>query len=278
VVLGEDDLRVSGPDRERLLEAVSNALASRRLRVVPRAEVEHAERLAGERRWTDGGVVCGQAPPVPAVVARRHHHIVLAYASTRCSTPIDPDTIASRHPRRTGPDECSLAVTFMHAADADADALPPNMEAVVPAQVELAASWIAAAPRLRALPSEESGVLGGLIGTEGEPDPHYFLASGIAANDPWLRVGSTLNERGPAAMRACHDGPNVASFSVRWTIAADGHVTEAAAEPITRDGGDPAAEVRCVVDAVRALAFPCTRSGQPAAATARVCIGQHSRN
>jgi hypothetical protein len=207
------------------------------------------------------------------VLAPRHPNMLVGYVSTQRSTPVDPDTALSAHPRVIGPEAFTLEVGFAHASPSDTGPMPDQLEAQVTPRGADAEPWLAAAARLRPSPA----AYGGLIGSgAGESNDRYFLVSGASSIDPWLRVARTVqSDAAEQAFAQCHAGPHVATFAARWTIAPDGRVIDAAAEPMTRDGGDAGAEAGCVRDALQALAFPCTRSGQPATVSVRICIGRH---
>jgi hypothetical protein len=254
IALVESGERFTGAQREQLIAAVQRRLATdRSLRLVPRAEVRRAEQLVAERRWRAGGPVCGQAPPLPALLAERHANLAIG-TITRLCTP-QPEV------------RCTLHVTFDRAGTDDQDGAPRPWRAQVEGDPEALATWTRAAGRLEA--SDTAIGHGSGFGSGGR----FFAVAGVDDDDAFLRVGPTL-EAARGAIAACYAGAGIASFGATFTVSEAGAVSDVVATPITAPSSDIARAQACVGEAIRALSFPCPRGGAAVRVEARVCTGE----
>jgi len=248
-----EDEAVVGPDRARVIDALAARVqrVHRRAPVLPTAEIVRAERLVAERRVDEAGPVCGQPPPIGAVLARRFPNLVVAHARPW-----------------TWEDTCSLSVWFDRAGTEDQGGVPQAISIDLPGGCHGAATWMAAARRLRVGGSRMGGIIGGLTLGEARAD-----AAGYEDDDPWLRIGSTLR----AAERdwtACLPAAGAASFALSWTVTATGGVASPRARLLGPSTRAAEAARQCVERTLGRLAFPCTPSGQDQAVEARVCVAR----
>lgn len=266
------DERLQGAERARLLNAVRAWVA--RLpgaRIVPQAEVDAAAFLHAQRRWRVGGPVCGQPPPIPALLAARHPNLVVASVSTWCA---DVDDDAPDAGDRT---RCTLSVDFDRAGTDDRGGLPPYRAVDLQGAPSDAASWVNAASRLGDpdAGTAMAGILGGVLGGEAG----VFRLLGHADIDPWLRVVPTLEGWGRDAPRraltACATRTGgVGSYRLGWTISPNGIAQDVTVTPITPPTDGSAERVAaCVREALSRVAFPCPRAEAPVPVTARLCLG-----
>lgn len=250
-----DGSEIEGRDRERLIAAVARQIdALRDERIIPSTEVRRAQRLRKQRRWSDSGPVCGQPPPLPALLAKRHPNLVMASVSTGCDSPTWG---------------CHLGVSFDRPGK-EGELVPPGfpdflVSSLGAPPVDGANPWIAAAAKL--VPEDLSWISGRWErGFEG-----VFHVAAVEEASPWLRIAPTLEATATARKLArCYHGDGVASFFLAWTISAAGEVTAATAEPLTDPLDDQSAA--CIADVLRTIPFPCTPSAKPADIEARVCI------
>lgn len=258
-------------DRARIVTAV-RAWLSRTpgIRLVPQNEVDVANFLQIQRRWAHRGPVCGQAPPLAALLATRHTNLVIATITTGCEAAIERGDDAGARAI------CTLAVEQRRAGTSDRTDIPPRRAVDLIAPPDDVSSWVDAAGRLGDPDAGTAlvGILGALGGPEGGP---VLRVLGHGELDPWLRVGPTLTQRGGVRdqLTACVNRlGGVGVYALDWSISPEGvaqHVAVSTrAEP--RDGrGD---EVRaCVREVISRAGFPCPRSGEAAAAHARLCLG-----
>jgi hypothetical protein len=252
-----DGNRLKGAEAGALLEAVAERVrAIHGHATVGPFEVMRAEALVEAKKWRDDALVCGQPPPLPALLAERHPNLALAKVSTQCFR------------SDSGEGElCSLEVRFRRPG-APGEPVPGTL-AATPTDTRSAAGWIEAA---RALEQRE-GLLGGIFGLA-MSSTRFYRVGGTEDDDPWLRIAPTLVGAAGEKIRKCHPGKDVASFLLRWTIAPDGSVISSGAEAITPPKGDARKESLCIADALLKSAWPCPRSGAPTAVEARVCIGE----
>lgn len=267
-----NDARLQGAAQTRLLTAVRAWIArTPGARLVPQGEVEAARLLRTERRWRAGGPVCGQPPPLPALLAVRHPNLVLAHVETLC--------LDVEHPERDAGAEraCDLTVHFRRAGTDDRTGLPPTRSVAMRGEPDDVEAWVRAASSLG--DPDAGASLSALFGAMGRGDGPVLRVLGYADLDPWLRVGPTLTQEardGAAqAIEACVTrGGGVGVYAASWTISPEGVAQEvnvtATVEP--RDGS--AARVSaCVRDVLSRTGFPCPRSGAAAPAHARLCLG-----
>lgn len=263
-----------GPEREVLVDAVHAWFA--RLpgaHLVARDEVRAAEALHAERRWRAGGPVCGQPPPVAALLAERHPNLVIASVETWCGQFVDGSRVGAAPESRS---VCTLAVHARRAGTANRGGLPDDLSADLDAPRGSVVRWTDAVARLR-----EGSALAGLFGGLGTSSRHAeFRVLGYADDDPWLRIGTTLygvGERGDAhdALLGCATrGGGVGSYRIAWTISPTGEGSAVQVESITAPTDGSASQVAtCVTERLGRVRWPCTRSGAPARVEARLCIG-----
>jgi hypothetical protein len=263
--------RLSPADAARLREAVWQTLQPRvRMARVPPSEVAAAEALQRARRWRSDGPVCGQAPPLPALLAARHPNLVLGTVEAWCGTVHAEDGSAR--------ERCSLSVSYRRAGSDSEEGLPQYRSVDVSPDGDAVAPWLAAARSLG--DDRPSSAMSNLLGGLGAGPPVLFRAVGYAAYDPWLRVGPTLyddrDEGARTALTACVTRPGtVGSYAVAWTISAAGVAESVTVRPETAPAdGSGEAVAACVRDVIARTGWPCPRGGAPVPVSARVCLGR----
>jgi hypothetical protein len=274
-------LPLAGPDQDALLTRITErANAHTQLPVLSREEVRRAEALVAARKWREDGPVCGQAPPLPAVLAEDHPHLVLAQVrQMTMSVPAAPAGDIGRKGLVH-----LLSVDFSRAGHGgpppeDVPALPGNLVAPVDDASD-PVSWLAAADGLEA---DRTSAIFGMLGSGAGP---YLHVAEPAGSDPWLGVGGTLAGTLADRVRACYAGPGVVGFDLSWRPAPDGTPTEIAVAHVagpegTAAGADVAAAVeaarQCLAEVIAEAGWPCPRRGTSAEAQARVCVGHPAR-
>ncbi len=263
-----------GPEREVLADAVHGWMS--RLpgaRLVAQDEVRAAEALVAQRRWRADGPVCGQAPPVAALLAERHPNLVIASVETWCGQFVDGSRAGQSPESRS---ICTLAVHARRAGTANRGGLPDDVSVDLDAPRGSVARWTEAVARLGA-GNSMAAVFGGLGASSRHAE---FRVLGYADDDPWLRIGTTLygvGERGDArdALLGCATrGGGVGSYRIAWTISPTGEGGAVQVESITGPTDGSAAQVAtCLTERLARVRWPCTRSGDPARVEARLCIG-----
>lgn len=263
-----------GPERERLADAVHAWMArDPSLRMVPRDEVQAALALQAERRWRADGPVCGQRPPVAALLAARHPNLVIASVDTWCGQFVDaPQGGAAPETRSL----CTLTVHPRRAGTANRGGLPDDVGVDLEAPRGTVTHWIDAVSRMTVGGAHVS--VFGALGTSSRRAEFRVLA--YADDDPWLRIGSTLygyarNEQAREALLGCATrSGGVGSYRIAWTISPTGEGAAVEATPITEPVDGSGAQVAaCVAERLAQVRWPCTRSGAPARVEARLCIG-----
>lgn len=270
-VIYEGD-RITGADRDRFLEAVHRKIdALVEMPLVPRADVARAERLHAQRKWTQRGPACGQAPPLPALIAAaRHRHLVLARVMTACGPGATLDA------RNRPAEDCRLAVYFDRAGSDDDENLPPAVSVSLGRYPSATpAEWLAAVEQLGTDTPDGTANIFGVL----RSDERVYRVLDHGDDDPWLRVAPTLHEQTVRdRIAACWRASGIASYSLRFTISPAGRVGEVDVEPsnLPEDADETAADAAglCIAEALREAAFPCTRNRRPAQVEARVCVGQ----
>ncbi|MFK7990863.1 MAG: hypothetical protein AB8I08_32890 [Sandaracinaceae bacterium] len=247
VVLYDGD-EVSEAERSAFLEAVELVVVGHvGAERVPRREVERAQRLVAQRRWHPQGATCGQAPPLPALVALRHPYLILAHVLTECDA--------------SGP--CRVSVVFDHPSlrtGSTVASLPARLEA------DAASGWLDAARRLA--PPEELQAIGVLRGGYWRrPIPGYRVF-GFEDVDPWLRLGPTLDGDVGEALRSCWEGGPLVRFDARWTVDASGGVRHA---HVDAEGASDTV-LSCVRSVLERTAFPCPRESNEVSVQASFCM------
>ncbi|MEZ4405259.1 MAG: hypothetical protein R3A52_02030 [Polyangiales bacterium] len=255
-------------------------------RWVPQAEVDAAQALAAQRRWTADGPVCGQAPPWPAIVAARHPHLVVASVSAHCWTDAP----------------CELSVSFRRAGDhAARQDLPETLRASFETQPTTPAGWSAAAARLgpqrqmavlAALSSMgqgglanllTSGATGGIGGIGSAANGSlggvglslrggYFRVVDLDRVDPWMHARQALSAPTVRRALAACVREGVSSYRVSLTVSPAGAVDDVTVTPRTVSPLAPDA-TGCLAQALRATAWPCPRSNAATPVEVTLCVG-----
>ncbi|MBI2895326.1 MAG: hypothetical protein HYY06_17355 [Deltaproteobacteria bacterium] len=245
-------------DRDRVAAAVRRRLAKLRgLRLIDDAEVRTARRLMAERRSSEGGPVCGQAPPLSSILARSHPHLVIA-------------RVEAVQYHGEGP-MCELSVSFDRAGSDSSEGLPESLAADAGQRCTDVARVVAAGRRLS--PRARAGILG--VGAR-RSSPVAYGVAGSDGDEPWLRVGTTLKGV-EQAMTECHPGLGAASWALSWTVSPTGQVVSSEVRPLRAPPSGAEEVRRCVDRVLRATVFPCTPSGRPERARARVCVARTGR-
>lgn len=254
VYLYDDTEIIDTAQVARLEAAVAKKLAKTTGMKLVRAKDRNAARkLANQNQLHAKAPVCGQGPPVTAVLAYKAKHLVIGDIRTPCVL----DGGAK-------PATCGLSVTYRRAGDTDGTGLPPAMWAPIDKTEDeiVDIDFIAAAGRLA--PGAGGGGLLGSLRTGGV----YTGFSGFD-EDPWLNIPATL--RGPTTERlaACVDA--AASFDATFTITPEGATRGVSLAPVT---APPAASrvAACVQEALEKTPWPCTRDGKPAQVDVRLCV------
>lgn len=259
-------------------EALSSAVRARvqlspNARWISPAEVDTARALSTAHRMTPDGPVCRRAPPWTAIIGRQHNHLVVATATARC----------------TGPQPtCTLDLNFHRpGAPTVTEGLPQRLRASLDALPTTPARWSFAVSSLAPAHADTSNILGALSslpsGTLFGSSPSvsglgislsggYFRALDLDRIDPAMnapRVLSTPTVR--HALSRCIDGP-VESFAVSLTVSPTGEVTHATVAPRTAPRASEAT-TRCLEDALRTTAWPCTPTGAEVPVVFGMCAG-----
>jgi hypothetical protein len=245
--------RFTGRARTRLLGAIRTRLdALEEDSVIPIDEVEDAERLVQARRWTEDGPACGQAPPLPAILAQRHRNLRLAIVDTSCND---------------GGSDCTLSVYLRRAASDDAGSF---LAATVVGSAASLTNWTRAAGALDAR--------GGLSGTGSDQPPlqgNVFRVRGTTDDDPWLRLGPTLRWAEQDRFLECAQPGGVGLYDVTLHVEANGTVSASTVRAaVPPSSGDADAVARCLEERLRAVSLPCPRSGSAVDAQIRICLGR----
>ncbi len=269
-----EDALFDAHDCERLTDAVHGFMASRGgVALVPRDEVRAAVALHDARRIRPDGPVCGQAPPLAAILAQRHPNLIIASVETWCGQFVDGSR-AGRAPEQRS--LCTLQVHQRRAGTANRAGLPDDVGVNLDAPRGSVNTWIDAVPRMTPNGAMAS-VFGALVASTRRAE---FRVLGYADDDPWLRIGSTLygrphEEEAREALLACATrAGGVGSYRLAWTVSPTGDTTDAAVSPLTAPlDGSGERVAACVRERLGGVAWPCPRSGQPVRVEARLCIG-----
>jgi len=260
--------RLKGKDRERFLSIMTDKLARiTSLPAVPRAVVRKAERLHQQRRLLPSGPVCGQAPPLPAIIAQRAPNLVLAWVSTGYN--IGEAILSPAEPRQ----HYSLTVHFTRAGSHDRSGLPDFIYEALE-EAPSPASWIRLASHLGTRASKHLGGVFGGLGLGGRRGMAFVDVFPRNNPNPWLRVSSTLFDLNSELTR-CHPSAGTTSLELSWTISPVGKPSKVAVAPHTvASAADGEAVARCVARILRKSAWPCTPSKKKESVEATLCINR----
>lgn len=245
---------VKGDDVQKLEGAVAAKLGLEvGMPVVADKELAGARKLVAQKKLYGKGPICGQAPPLPAVLQLNwRKHLIVAEIQTTCIWNKDVE-------------RCGLYVNYRRAGGEDQENLPKPMFAKVTSRDVPATEWIASAERLS--PDEGLAGLLGLMG--GESSPIFFDVANYRDDVPWLRVASTLDSDTRARVAECVDAP--ASFDASFTISPVGRTQKATLTPVTAPPADSKVTA-CVKKALEATGWPCPLDGRSAKVNVRVCV------
>jgi hypothetical protein len=249
-----DGTDVKGADARKLEQAVAAKLGlAVGMPVVDDKELAAARTLVAQRKLHARAPVCGQAPPLPAVIAHEHRHLIVGEIQTTC---IWQGTT----------ERCGLLVQYSRAGSDDNTGAPAPVFARVTSRDVPAAEWIASADRL--VPDEGvANILGGLVG--GTDSKIFFEVASYSDDDPWLRVASTLGADTRARVDACVDA--AASFDATFTISPTGKTQKTTLVPVTAAPAESKVSA-CIKKALESTAWPCPLDGKPAKVTVRMCV------
>lgn len=245
---------VKGDDVQKLEGAVAAKLGLEvGMPVVDDKELAGARKLVAQKKLYAKGPICGQAPPLPAVLQLgKRKHLIVGEIQTTCIWNKDVE-------------RCGLYVNYRRAGGDDQENLPKPVFAKVTSRDVPAAEWIASAERLA--PDEGLANLLGMLG--GESSPVFFDLANYRDDEPWLRIASTLDSDTRARVAACVDAP--ASFDASFTISPVGRTQKATLTPVTAPPADSKVTA-CVKKALEATGWPCPLDGKSAKVNVRVCV------
>lgn len=262
------DAAFEGRDRERLLDAARRRLGRLLgVRVLSAGDMRRAEALHAERRITPGAPACGQAPPLSAILATEHRNVVLATLATECGEQLDEAADGATMASDSTP-VCWLHVGLRRAGTDDRTGLPMLGEVSVPRDGARVEAWLAALDLLR-----PGGTDGAVLAMLGSASPRSFALHEVDDDDPWLRVGPTLDAR-RAELSGCLRGGDPASARLRFTVDERGAPRDVRAELVTAPAAGADALRACLEDVVRATAWPCPRSGAAERVEVLVCLSR----
>jgi len=245
---------LNGDDARKLEQAVAAKLGLEvGMPVVDEKEVAAARALVAQKKMHAKAPVCGQAPPLPAVIAHTRRHLIIGDIQTTCI-----------YEGRL--DRCGLLVQYVRAGSDDNAGVPKALFSKVTSRKVPAADWIAAAERL--VPDEGAANILGALGT-GSESKIFFDFANYSDDAPWLRLASTLDADTEARIAECIDAP--ASFDATFTISKLGKTEKATLEPVTAAPAGSKVDA-CVKKALEATAWPCTLDGRPAKVAVRLCV------
>jgi hypothetical protein len=249
-----DGTDVTGDDIHKLEQAVAAKLGLEvGMPVVDDRELAAARTLVAKKKLHARAPVCGQAPPLPAVIAHKRRNLIVGEILTTCLW-------------QSNTKRCGLLVQYQRAGSDDNTGVPPPVFAKVTSRDVPAAEWIASADRL--VPDEGvANILGGLVG--GTDSKIFFEVASYSDDDPWLRVASTLGADTRARVDACVDA--AASFDATFTISPTGKTQKASLVPVTAAPAESKVSA-CIKKALESTAWPCPLDGKPAKVTVRMCV------
>lgn len=251
IYVGSD---LKGDDALELEQAVTAKLGlDVGMPVVEDKEMAAARKLVAQKKLHAKAPSCGQAPPLPAVIAHKRRHLVVGEIQTTCIW-LDKT------------ERCGLLVEYTRAGSDDHTGLPKAQFAKTNSRDVPAAEWIASADRL--VPDDGADSLLGSA-RQGKASPIFFALSSYRDEVPWLRVASTLDTDTLERLAACVDAP--ASFDATFTISPVGKTQKAALTPVTAPPADSKVTA-CVKKALEATGWPCPLDGKPAKIAVRMCV------
>lgn len=251
---------IKGDDARKLEQAVAAKLGLEvGMPVVDEKEVAAARTLVTQKRLHARAPVCGQPPPLPAVIAHKRRHLIIGKIQTTC---IWQDKT----------ERCGLLVEYVRAGSDDNSGVPHALFAKVTSRDVPAAEWLASVERL--VPDEGAAAILGSLGTSTESKIFFELAN-YRDDAAWLRVASTLDSDTQQRLAACIDA--AASFDATFTISPVGKTQKATLTPVTAPPADSKVDA-CVKKALEATAWPCPLDGKPAKVAVRMCVAPRPAN
>lgn len=241
-------------DARKLEQAVAAKLGLEvGMPVVNEKEVAAARALVAQKRMHARAPVCGQPPPLPAVLAHKRRHLIIGEIQTTCIW----------HDKT---ERCGLLVQYVRAGSDDNSGVPPALFAKVTSRDVPAAEWFASVERL--IPDAGVASILGSLGM-GKESKIFFELANYRDDAPWLRVASTLDSDTQARLSACIDAP--ASFDATFTISPVGKTQKTTLAPVTAPPAGSTVDT-CVKKALEATAWPCPLDGKPAKVAVRLCV------
>ncbi len=251
IYVGSD---LSAADATKLEQAVAAKLGLEvGMPVVDDKEMSAARKLVAQKKLHAKAPSCGQAPPLPAVIAHKRRHLIVGEIQTTCIWYGDKQ-------------RCGLRVEYTRAGSDDHTGLPRAQFAKTVSRDVPAAEWLASAERL--VPDEAADSLLGSL-SSGKDSPVFFELANYRDDDPWLRVASTLDTDTRERVAGCVDGP--ASFDATFTISPAGKTQKVVLAAVTAP--PPGSKVAaCVKKALEGTVWPCPLEGKPSKVAVRMCV------
>lgn len=248
-----DDLRLNADDKAQLIAAVTAQLPTiPDAQMLPATEAEAAERLYAERRWRADGPVCGQPPPLTALLTEAYPNLILARVVIYCTIPAFEANRA---------EQCQVGVVYRHVGSRRSNQLPHLWAVPTDGSPASLVASVESLDRHRSPVKINIAIV-----------PPSLVTNGHQRYDPRLRVAATLrwNER---RLQACLPPSTTVALDLRWTINPVGLASDVEVIPVENLSGEAGARVQaCVTRALEGLAWPCTPSGEPEPVQVRLCM------
>lgn len=202
-------------------------------------EAEHAAR-----RWEADAPICRAAPPIAAIAARHHPHLIIGTITPMCA------------------DGCKLMVWFHRAgATRSSEGLPSSLEAAVKGD-----DWVAAAARLE--PRESQPRLSVL-----DLGPLDGLALASAENEsPWMPIGDTVRARSVDLHHCPRDSEAPIALDVRLDLGAAGEVVDVEVAHLGEHAHEGDAFADCVSEVFQNTGWPCPLDEDDSTLQFRLCL------
>lgn len=242
-----------GRTEKQVLFPIGERMAiAEKAKVILVADVDKAVKLVGDKRWSETGESCNQAPPIEAVLGQKHPNLSTAHVSELCDDKgcqliVDLE----RHGRPSSERWVRYAAPIVGAKDsfkALAAAAPKLKDIGVPPDAPTAG--LAVAKLSTGKVRVRSDVDGALEADQVMEASEAFAACSIKGRRDY----------------------DIRGYRAEWMLSAKGTVYQAEVSPFSSRDPKDADAAACLKKALEATQLPCPRDAKPVKVTTAICL------
>lgn len=221
-------------------------------KVILVADVDKAIKLVGDKRWSETGESCNQAPPIESVLGQKHPNLSTAHVSELCDDKGCQLVVdLERHGRPTSERWVRYTAPITGAKD--------NLKAIAAAAPNL--KDVGVPPDAPTIGLAVAKLASGKVRVRSDVDGSLEADRVMEASDAF--AACSIKGRREYDIRG---------YRAEWMLSAKGTVYQAEVSPFSsRDPKDTEAAA-CLKKALEATQLPCPRDAKPVKVTTAICL------